>query len=200
MRLVVANIILVIVLFAGCVKQKTYYIKSAMLREAATIKEGSYFIYRDSLTGFEDSFNVYYYINTTKNYQGDDARIQEFIIGTMHNIDSSKNLGYFIDAKVILDKEWLNFTYYESGIRWNSVPLTDPITSHQDIKTLFIEKRENYVLNTINYGTVFIYQSIDSSNKYIKSYYSPSHGLVKFEANNNSFHKTYELVRSHINR
>ena len=78
-----------------------------MLREAATIKEGSYFIYRDSLTGFEDSFNVYYYINTTKNYQGDDARIQEFIIGTMHNIDSSKNLGYFIDAKVILDKEWL---------------------------------------------------------------------------------------------
>jgi hypothetical protein len=50
---------------AGCKKEELYKVnlKSAELRRATNIKEGSYFIYKNTFNGTLDSFWVYHYSN-----------------------------------------------------------------------------------------------------------------------------------------
>ena len=188
--------ILIPIFFCLSCKQKTYYVGS-LLRKAVTVKDGSYFIYKDSVTGIEDSFWVFGYLNKVTEYGGDDSKIQEFIKFNMRN-STGRRFDFSVHARVDGNKEWISAYFNDSAYQSNFIPLTDPQATHVDINAAFVGKRDTLTIFSKDYYKVYIYTHVDSSSRYIKSSYSACDGLIKVEAKNGGYHRVYELVKSYI--
>ena len=200
MRLVVANIILVVVLFAGCKKEpKYYYFKDQRIRDALNIKESSYFIYRDSTNAEIDTVVMGILSNyfAEKQDYGDDkfetlwAGAKYSSLGTRYRIgawaftrDTDKISG-FIGSPNSYDVEILELPFTKNKTFF---PYGDKIVK-------YVNYYPSFTLNNNMYEDVYeVTTSSIEEQFYFRSYFSLKSGLVKYAIQKGNSYHSYELI------
>lgn len=203
---------IVIIHFFSCGEKKSscvFHDIHPKLIRAASIKEGSYFVYRDSIAGTLDSFETYRYAidsfcNTSTGasawYVAYYIRNQsDFNIDFKSGMESGKSMaGYF---EYFGPVRYLYFPF-QVNTELGSIAPIDTLYSYQLIN--------QYAIWTIrNQEYVDVYEIISrrlSADKtdtaYIHTFYSTESGLIKYRSrrNKNEDWKVWELERSNIIR
>lgn len=194
------NFFLLIFLFflfsASCKKKEIRRIDSPLLREAITFKDGSYFVYRDSISGDIDSF----WVDGFELYNSgvEHSLTIEKGVYLMYHADSTKKFTFRTDGEDFRGIEFMRGKFVlDNNNQWDFTSLTNPHVSNDVLKCIFLGHFETYAINGVNYPEVYVYASIDSLN-YAQSYYSSTHGLVKLEIKNNNVHVVYELLKQKV--
>ncbi len=201
------NIIFFMLLFfasACCKKGVTTYITDPEIISAGTFKVGTYYIYRDSITGVEDSIWVVDYnraiYDMSSNYYKSDSRcfdkteqirtIFKSISDTSINISyinttastSYSNIGYLLNKPFIIDEVQSNPKGYIKNI--NFYPNYNFINNnYQNVYHRYNKMALNNVLN---------------DSLVTNTYYSSYSGLVKFSIQTDTSYVVKELIRSNI--
>jgi hypothetical protein len=228
LRLLGFVILIPFLFFLACKKknpgQPPVYV-SYQLKSYFDYKVGSYWIYKDTVTGDEDSFSVYSYTDDTTS------------INNVSTETVSINMrDYTIYKASITDSAEWDFTLQEnnSGLRYNSLPTSSSAFHYVTYSPLTEGIPFNLLTGNIstpncsatNYAIKFLtnYNTIDStitnpstySNVYQINYQSASggcspaalndwiyitksFGIVKMNINNSYLKKVLELQSCHIN-
>ena len=171
---------------------------------AATVKEGSYFVYADSATQAQDSFRVIQYHNDSlcDDYRGNAAQYISYTMRNEHHFDLAFTTGHgitgFLEPFGRVQYLWFPFT--PGSMLGPQVP-QDSLYDYQLTK---YHSALNLQGNT--YKNVYEIRSRSiSANKldtnYVYTFYSAENGLVKYSTQYaHESRKTWELKSSHINR
>lgn len=200
-------------LLFGCSKKlKTVYITDPELLKAGNIREGSYFIFRDSTTGILDSYYVSYFNRYFK--QPDES------LGIVQPDEEYETIQYSIsrDNNIVVSCQtgyYATFTYVFPRPGWSPLPplrvLRVPFTITEDIRHGYnqvnVAWHDELWINGIKRKNVYETQGlqIDSlagtAAETLRMFYSPDEGLVKFcYTSYDSVYKVLELERSKIIR
>ncbi len=200
------NICLVLSLFfyTACQKDKfTYYpMENAQLKEAATVKKGSWFVYVDSLTNSRDTFNVTMWQDVYS--EAEYVKKYELVHYSMHN---SKGASFFLSAAANTNR--LSSLYSVEGLDDFSTIFMlifpfSPMSSESGGKNKW-DYLEHYDTLTIrNKLYTDVYETISSietnlGHKLIfHSHYSIQQGLVKFSTDSDLGQYVWELDESNV--
>jgi hypothetical protein len=196
-----------VVCLVSCEHKKIYHYLQEPLLTAATLKQGSYFIYRDSISGAEDSVWV---ANFSNEYYGIDeleAKVEHYYQEIHIRLEDTSGL-------------FMNITYAVSGhpnIEAKMVKIGFSILAYMPFeinKNIQTDVYSGYLLQY--YSTLQIRNKIykhvyeidnrlwsagKTDTQYFHSFYSGDSGLVKFRTKfTGSDMEVWELVRSRIIR
>lgn len=201
--------LLAFLLLLGACKQNgqntpTYMpITDQRLRDAATAKVGSYFIYQDSATGGIDSFGVISFRQTTLYNERDNTANEN--IG-FQSFDSVNGPGMFQTISMSAYRNRIGIGIYIDKINCSGTVVTLPFIineSHfyQNHTTTCIQYYDSYSILGINYSDVYEMKSISKDlgqSTTIHTWFSQQGGLIKFTASDSSRNLTYLLKLSHV--
>lgn len=198
------------ILLASCIKNNdpqltaTYRsITDQRLRDAATVKEGSYFIYQDSATGGIDSFGVTYFAQTTV-YNQDDNTNNEVIV--YKSYDSVQGPGTIPTIDIGAYRDEVNAAIYLNGQNADGFLMRLPFVvnstkSDNGIDVTNVQYYASYQVLGNTYNDV--YESISKKWSYtatLHSWFSQQSGLIKFTISDSNLHCTYLLKKSFIKK
>lgn len=164
----IITVLLFAMLAIGCKKKDTIKYVSSENKARFNFQKGSYWIYKDSLTGKEDSFYVYQNTTTIKytNYEYIEALVR------IHD-----------------DTTECSYTLHETIVQY---ALSKPVTGFS-MTTSDLSAR-SITLNGKTYDSVHTTPVIEGSYYFLR----PNIGMVKMVVNKGTFHKVWELLRYNI--
>ncbi len=122
--------------FLSCKKKEIRRIDSPLLREAITFKDGSYFVYRDSISGDIDSFWVDGYASTI--WEIDHYLSIEKSHYYMYHADSVKRFLFGIEGKDFRGIESITgYFALDSAKKWKFRALSNPQVSMMRLNVFF---------------------------------------------------------------
>ena len=199
-----------LLLLLGACKQNdqtpTYMpITDQRLRDAATAKVGSYFIYQDSATGGIDSFGVISFKQTTLYNERDNTANEN--IG-FQSFDSVNGPGLFQTISVDALRNSISTGVNLDGISCFSTSITFPFVVNYtgpfpNNNTTCVQYHESYPVLGVNYNDVYETISISMGqgpSTTIHTWFSLQRGLIKFSASDSNRHFTYLLKKSVIKK
>jgi hypothetical protein len=190
----------IIIAFAACKKHddKEYVPLNTQLKNSYSFKEGSYWIYRDSLSGRTDSF----YVTNYSNYNSTNTLYSEEVVAV-------EITQYNIGTQVSDSSHWMlvlktGSTIDLEGYCWplNKGFVNNDISSdYPFINTTGVIVFPTYSIQNISYSNVaaiFYCPGISSTNSSL-IYLKDSIGIVKNCLNFDTLHYAWLLQRYHIN-
>lgn len=200
MKTLIAGCIVIAALIAGCKKKETpfYPIEDQRLKEGVDFKQGSYFIYRDSASGHEDSLFISFAIEavTYDDIRGADYEEKSFALVDSHtDIARTFSAGGFKNTDRISGPG----TYFGENIKdivYVRLPFPENTKMVNEGST-YMYKRHHPVFSVAGRQYEDVYEvEISNSYTFLHTYYSLKSGLIRYV----SPHGTGELVRQHIVR
>ncbi len=163
-------VLLLAILAIGCKKKDKIKYVSSENKARFNFQKGSYWIYKDSLTGKEDSFYVYQNTTTIKytNYEYIEALVR------IHD-----------------DTTECSYTLHETIFQY---ALSKPVTGFSMTTGSYLSSTRGITLNGKAYDSVHTTPVIEGSYYYLR----PNIGIVKMVVNKGTFHKVWELLRYNI--
>lgn len=198
-----------LLLLSACIKNgpdpqpSTYMpITDQRLRDAATIKLGSYFVYQDSATGGIDSFVVTLF-DTSSSYDAKDNTMNEAVGYRM--ADSVTGPGMFQVINMGAARSSINGDIYLNS-NAECVFLTLPFANGKTIEyehgtATCLNYNASYIVLGKSYNDVYQIRSVNTNlGPVVNTWYSLGQGLVRFSIENGNTRRTYQLKRSKIVR
>ncbi|MBK7689605.1 MAG: hypothetical protein IPJ31_00260 [Bacteroidetes bacterium] len=205
----------IILLNNSCKKSgsKYYYINNAEIKKSVSFREGSYFIYKDSISGFTDSiwiYQTYNYMFDINQGSGDEFAVEkceyhlinnDSILGKVETIACNNGCeNYFIYAFPACDLHTLsqNCIVYGTQFRMHQkIGHASGYTIYQQYyDSLFISNKMYYkVYQSINRGAQNLHPS-DSTT--LTSYYSLEQGQLKYSVKTDTSYHVWEIVKNKI--
>ncbi len=175
------------------------------LRDAATAKVGSYFIYQDSATGGIDSFGVISFSRDTGYDERDNTNNET--VGFL-SFDSVQGPGMIPTINMAAYRNIIGVNVYVHSTNCFGTLITYPFIindSHfyDNNITTCIQHYDSYPILGINYSDVYEMISISKNagpSTTIRTWFSLQGGLIKFSASDSNKHFTYLLKKSLINK
>ncbi|MEO6830693.1 MAG: hypothetical protein ABI378_00610 [Chitinophagaceae bacterium] len=183
-------------------------ISDQRLKDAATAKIGSYFVYQDSATGVTDSFFVNYSSTSYYRYSSS-AIVYHEIINYSATNDSLTGTGLYQPAiKVEAYENALTLGIESHKLSVNGCAVILPFANGIQFK---IDQTEGIGLNLIDnfaekghsYGAVYeiLAHSYNyNQNTFLHSWFSLTNGLVKFNLSKGDTSFTYYQLRNNIKK
>lgn len=183
-------------------KEKRYYqITNQTLIDAVTIKKGSFFIYKDSVTNVIDSLRMYneFYVGTTTD--GNDYERYQFMGYELWN-DKYQGFDMTLGAhEWSLNKIYGWFNYFNesySSLNFLTLPFNkSSIEFHYEYSWNYIEHYDSLSVANIFYKDVYEIETTTSGWRF-RSFYSLNNGLVKFITQTDSSYHSWSLIKSVI--
>ena len=204
MKLALVNIILVIVLFASCKKEpKYYYFKDQRIRDALNIKQGSYFIYKDSVNGELDTAIITRYSNyfVTKHDNGDN-QFEYIAIGQENYMTDKYSFGATA-LPVAYDHINASIGFDSPQVEMLELPFVKGKTyiPYNGVVVIYVNYYPSFTLNNNFYEDVYeVTTSYTKEQFHFHSYFSLKSGLIKYTIQKENSYGSYELIDSKIIR
>ena len=194
-----------ILFIVSCAREKKYLITDNAVREAVNFREGSYFIYRDSMTGIEDSLWVNNYSEgfkptNTNNYSSlqeiisYELFLKDSIVGQLRAfaLDESKNIDSKITGWVfyLFNGSMAISPFSKNIITQNRVSLN---TSKDYFERYTIAGKVYSNVNKFETKQLHCLHCVDTFR--IETYYSLNSGLVKIRYIDDTVLAVKELIR-----
>lgn len=190
----------------ACEKKKhiSYHIENVTIREALEIKDGSYFIYIDSISGAIDSG----YVNGQHSIQiyNDLGDYSFESLGYLLNLSSFKLSFSSYYAVWPGGTSLINFALTGDTVGYSQmVALSTPFNINDHENKSYLSWKSVWHYDTLQirnklYHDVYEYLVVYTNGFSFNSFYSPSEGLVKFRMKESSVEKIWELEKSEILR
>jgi hypothetical protein len=182
---------------AGCKKEELYQVslKSTELRRANNIKQGSYYIYKNTLNGTIDSFWVYYFNNKYNATPHSKTAYESISYGIQDASNNTLLFDYSTQFKykncetisLSINKEWFLIPVLMIPFNEN----TESISTDSDSSKTGLQMRNAYpslIINGHPYADVYevyafktqLVDNIQDTVLLIHSFISLETGLVKF--------------------
>lgn len=193
-----------LILYIGCSKSETHFPVDPYLINNFNYKPGTYWVYKDSLSGVEDSFFV------TKNSpnsqpltRNSSTYVDAIIIDGLQYNSSNMKVAKWSMSLGGASIGW----YYKGSVTYSYKLISTPFvtgiidTSEKD-SAYVISVDGNYTINGESYSGVAKYRHFCDANNYYPrfddTYYLNSQvGIIKMDINHDT-HKIWELQRSKI--
>jgi hypothetical protein len=204
---------IVVALLLSC-NNRSIYNLPAEIAEAAHIKNGSYFVYKDSITGALDSFTTVDYLDelklVTKSifFSTKTEYYQEIIFSMLDT--SQQKISFKANTTQATNCTAITLFITDKGVGTAMVDpmLYDSISLYEYASSKAFSRVINkYPIITIQqqvYNNVFEILTtsyVNTDTQYVHTFFSTTSGLVKYRTrNNNDPWVVKELIRSEINR
>lgn len=173
------------------------------LRDAATAKVGSYFIYQDSATGGIDSFGVISFSQTIGYDERDNTNNET--IG-FKSFDSVNGPGLFQTINMAAYRNRIGINAYVHGINCFGTQVSFPFNKgnsnfYNNNITTCLEHYNSYSVLGTAYADVYEMISVSKNqgpSTTIHTWFSIQSGLIKFSAADSTKTLTYEMIKSNI--